>query len=607
MFEWIISSIVLILVIIGLRYILKGKMNLLLQYALWGLVLVRLLVPVSFGGSAVSVMNAVPNDVPSAILSLGEPEGSLPEGNTPALAAPSTPPDTKPVPNAAYDGVTEVTPKAIDWGQIAGTVWVGGIVAVALCLVASNLHFALKLKRTRRSLHIPGCDLPVYVTDAIETPCLQGLIRPTIYVTPEATKKESILWHVLEHEATHYRHGDHIWSILRGVCLAVHWYNPLVWCAALLSRRDSELACDESTIRRIGEQERADYARTLIGMTCQKRAALFLTATTMTGSKSSIKERIILISKKPKMAIFTLVAVLLIAVLAVGCTFTGAKDNVNSDAAVIYDCGGLHVAIPNEYIDQLIVQTGDEIDMDHALISVYEKKSVESAAADGIDSPGLGYLFSFVRFDRMQYEQFLCSDGSGLSFFAKDDDWYYGYVQATDVRYYRSGDVYMDKAERAAWDTLHDEMGPSVRDDFIVRNDLTTYSDDDARLEYTYGGEHQLLNYYPDYSVNGSKDEVYTLVLSQPATQGDGGIWCVERMLGDDDSISLWFPDSGMPAAEYYAEIQAAHDAGERIDHADVYSAATSFLDESGYFSSAVIDGSLEPTLHLPDDLYTQD
>ena len=52
MVEWIVSSSVLIAVVILLRFVLKGKISLRLQYALWALVLVRLLVPVSFGDTA---------------------------------------------------------------------------------------------------------------------------------------------------------------------------------------------------------------------------------------------------------------------------------------------------------------------------------------------------------------------------------------------------------------------------------------------------------------------------------------------------------------------------------------------------------------------------
>ncbi len=58
-----------------------------------------------------------------------------------------------------------------------------------------------------------------------------------------------MLRHVLTHEFTHYRHGDHLWSMLRCLALAVHWWNPLVWLAAELSRRDAELACDEGALK----------------------------------------------------------------------------------------------------------------------------------------------------------------------------------------------------------------------------------------------------------------------------------------------------------------------------------------------------------------------
>ena len=131
--------------------------------------------------------------------------------------------------------------------------------------------------------------------------------------------------HAVEHELTHFRHGDHIWALLRGACLAVHWYNPMVWWAAVLSLRDAELACDEATIRRLGESERARYGRTLIGLTCQKRRTVLLTATTMTGGRRGLEERIRLIAQKPKTAGVPMAAALLILAVAAGCTFTGPE------------------------------------------------------------------------------------------------------------------------------------------------------------------------------------------------------------------------------------------------------------------------------------------
>lgn len=327
MVEWIVSSSILITVVITLRFVLKGKMSLRLQYALWALVLLRLLVPVSFGSTGMSVLNAVPESIPSSVFSIGMPEGAytLPEGESAPQAAPADPAGNVAPDNQDVGSVANEYSRVTDWGLIAKAVWLSGITLVGLWLFLSNLRLASRLKKTRKPLEIAGYRLPVYLSDAVDTPCLFGLFRPAIYVTSEAAEEEMKLLHIVEHETTHFRHGDHVWSLLRGVCLALHWYNPLVWWAAILSRNDAELACDEGTINRIGEDERAEYGRTLIGMTCQKRPALLLTATTMTGSGNSIKERIKLIAIKPKTAIYALVAVLLIAAVAVGCTFTGAK------------------------------------------------------------------------------------------------------------------------------------------------------------------------------------------------------------------------------------------------------------------------------------------
>ena len=60
MTEWFVSSAVLAAVLIALRFALRGRISPRLQYGLWALLLLRLLVPVSVGQSAVSVENFVP-------------------------------------------------------------------------------------------------------------------------------------------------------------------------------------------------------------------------------------------------------------------------------------------------------------------------------------------------------------------------------------------------------------------------------------------------------------------------------------------------------------------------------------------------------------------
>ena len=55
MTQWIISSSILIFVVIGLRFLLRRRIRPILQYGLWALVLVRLLVPVQLGSTGFSL------------------------------------------------------------------------------------------------------------------------------------------------------------------------------------------------------------------------------------------------------------------------------------------------------------------------------------------------------------------------------------------------------------------------------------------------------------------------------------------------------------------------------------------------------------------------
>lgn len=343
MIDLIITSSVLILVVIAIRYALRGKISLRLQYALWLVVLVRLLMPVSIGESRISLMNMVEK---SATYGLAEQTLSEMQIYSDIIRGSELSVDEAEKVGAGtlheIQGYSAETDGGYKYNYIftdsLGTVlsrilrplWLVGIALVGLCLVISNLIFTKKVRRARKRIHVADIKLPVYVVDGLPTPCLFGLFFPSIYISPDVAQDETKLRHVLAHEETHYHHKDHIWSALRVVCLVVHWYNPLVWLAAMLSRRDGELACDEGTIIVIGEEDRIEYGRTLIGLTCERRNPLDLlsTATTMTDGIRGIRERITLIAKKPKMLISALIAVLLVVAVVVGCTFTGADNEI---------------------------------------------------------------------------------------------------------------------------------------------------------------------------------------------------------------------------------------------------------------------------------------
>lgn len=318
--EWFVSSAVLAAALIALRYALRGKLSPKLQYGLWALLLIRLLVPFSVGQSAVSVENLVPA-AEHRVLYLAQRtvQPSLQAEPAEQAAVPSVPAETKEPETADSAAGT------IDLKNALRTVWLCGAAGVFCWFLGCELVCRRRLRRCARLISAAqrGCPA-VFVSPAAGSPCLFGLLRPAIYLTLEADADETARRHCLAHEQTHFRHGDHIWSALRCMCLALHWFDPFVWWAAALSRTDAELACDAAAVQSLGEAERAAYGRTLLRMTCHTHARLLSAATTMSGRGGQLRARIHALAKPVKPALPALLTAVLIAAFAAGCTMTGS-------------------------------------------------------------------------------------------------------------------------------------------------------------------------------------------------------------------------------------------------------------------------------------------
>ncbi len=358
--EWVFTSIFLISVVLALRFALGKRISARMRYALWAVVLVRLLVPVQLFTSPIAGvwvftetrMEQGVADLPPALTApaadaapgdgiTGLPVTELTPGMAPTLPGPPAPPDA-PEPPAAPDFT-----KAPAW---LGWAWLGGSGLAVLILLLSNLRFYGKLRRRRVLLEGANCPLAVYEAAGLPSPCLFGIVRPAVYVTPEAAADPAMLRHVLAHEYTHFRQGDHIWSLLRCAALAVHWWNPLVGLAVGLSRRDGELACDEGALKRLGDGERAAYGGTLLSLVTARPGPgdLFRCATTMTGDKKSLKERITRIAQAPRRWLWAAVAVVLATALACLCAFGSVEEPEDelvwpygvSEMTYVRDAGG---------------------------------------------------------------------------------------------------------------------------------------------------------------------------------------------------------------------------------------------------------------------------
>ena len=331
MLDILISSSVLILVLAVLRFALRNRISARLQYALWLLVLLRLLVPVSLFHSPVSVAEAA---APVTERAWTASHRVLYAWNTPG----SAPPEPAGVSTQLDEGGVINSGQVLILRDALLFIWYLGIAVMAAWFLFVNMRLARRLKKYRAPYDSDSV-LPVYVTDVIPSPCLFGLFRPSIYLTDRAAEDETRARQIVAHEQTHYRHGDMIWSLLRSVCLAVWWFNPLVWLAAALSRQDCELACDEGTIKALGEEARFDYGRTLVSMARvgARPSDLLCGATTMTTGRKSLKARVARIANAPKRSAAVAAAVLLIAAVTVGCTFAGAAESVPVEPEVAVD------------------------------------------------------------------------------------------------------------------------------------------------------------------------------------------------------------------------------------------------------------------------------
>lgn len=133
---------------------------------------------------------------------------------------------------------------------------------------------------------------------------------------------EKISDYTICHEASHYKHGDHIWVLVRYIVLILNWYNPVIWAAFILSGRDCELACDEEVLRTCGIGASAGYVNALLD-TLKKKTRKnigFALSTCMDGGYKMMKKRISNI-KKPARNSRKALALTLAAVFAFsGCS-----------------------------------------------------------------------------------------------------------------------------------------------------------------------------------------------------------------------------------------------------------------------------------------------
>ena len=304
------GSVVILLVMLA-RLILKRAPKI-YSYALWSVVLFRLLCPVAF-------------TAPVSVLDVVEPEMKETSDNTSIVSyIPATvntqadfimvQPEVQQVqaePVAEPEEQLLMTPM-----HAVALVWATGMAGMMLYSVMQYL--ALR-RRLVGSVQLKG---NIYLADQIDTAFVVGLVRPKIYLPSGVPEKER--YYILAHEQHHIRRGDHIIKLLAYLALCIHWFNPLVWLSFVLAGKDMEMSCDEAVIKRLGPDIRADYSASLLRLATHRK---ILSGMPLAFGEGDTKGRVLNMAKwnKPTKWVVAICVILCLCIVVV-CAFNPEEE-----------------------------------------------------------------------------------------------------------------------------------------------------------------------------------------------------------------------------------------------------------------------------------------
>lgn len=291
---------------------------------LWGITLARLLIPFS-APSAFSIYTF-----------FGEKEPNI--SNVGDTAVTTLGP-------AIQEGQMTTAPNYISHSEVAVPIWaIIWAIGALICAVVFSITYWKCYKEFQTSLPIDNDftrnwlsshhikrSIQIRQSELVSAPLTFGIFRPVILM-PKTTdwNDEKTLQYVLAHEFVHIRRFDTITKLILLIALCVHWFNPFVWVMYVLANRDIELSCDETVLHLFGENIRASYARTLIGMEEIKSG---ITPLCNNFSKNALEERMTAIMKTKKSTVLSIALAVLIVAGTATAFATSAKvedDKANS-------------------------------------------------------------------------------------------------------------------------------------------------------------------------------------------------------------------------------------------------------------------------------------
>lgn len=201
-----------------------------------------------------------------------------------------------------------------------------GILSIIWLIGAAGLiiRYRMRIRRLHTKARFAirhHSEKDVYIWPDETGACVLGLIHPIIYLPFGLTKVEEAI--ILRHERAHIKRRDYILVTGYLTALILNWMNPLVWAAYYLCKEDIEMACDEEALSGADISFRQTYARLLLAYTSGSKNPALLSF-----GYGNLKKRFERIGRRYSMrkwqkAVTVVLSVLVILLGAAACGTTG--------------------------------------------------------------------------------------------------------------------------------------------------------------------------------------------------------------------------------------------------------------------------------------------
>lgn len=263
------------------RFILKNRISSKLQYLMWWLLILRLLMPVTpdiglhFNLQDMLLKQAHQAELPTPAPVLDVAPASVPNTQSSyESVAPAVQPNTDVAPSQHVNPA-----KSTDWYSIVFVVWLLGAIGFLGWLIFVKMRYYESLQhlmaggpREVYELYDRCCKelgvkpLPLWIVNKSMSPGIAFFGEPVLLVPLSLCGDESRLRFALLHELTHKKRGDHYMTLLLNILRAVYWFDPVVHFAFSELRSDMESACDSDVLAYIGHEQKRGYLTVILDM-----------------------------------------------------------------------------------------------------------------------------------------------------------------------------------------------------------------------------------------------------------------------------------------------------------------------------------------------------